>query len=419
MNKASGVAAFAALMAVVDAANLHLPRATLAVDYALDGISPIPTVAAGFIDVLAKRAGTSATSPTTVLVAPDNTCGYISGRAGAAYTCGVGASCIFFTSSVAGPGHIACCNTAICVAKFQCIDYNEYFSQSKCDNGCAQDAYTLKCTNTAQPYCNTLSFPGGVVDVYCNNLNITGIQAASTTWSGESSRTFAPLVLSGDASSSTRPIQVVPTSSRSSAGSGNSPANTSPVNTSPVPVPPQTESGGSKTPVGAIVGGVVGGVGGLALIGIAAFFFLRRRKPTPAPQPTEQIPPTHQSPPPMQQYQQPPQQPYYDPKYAPVVNQQPYPPPNQQYAQNGAYYTPTNPSMSPDQHHAMSPTGSTIDPRMSTTSPIQPGTYAPPAPAPVPAPGPGGFQPQPGVIYEASSGQAGDHHHGQMHELAS
>jgi hypothetical protein len=38
------------------------------------------------------------------------------------------------------------------------------------------------------------------------------------------------------------------------------------------------DDSGSETPVGAIAGGVVGGVAGLALIGGLVFFFLRRRR---------------------------------------------------------------------------------------------------------------------------------------------
>lgn len=39
----------------------------------------------------------------------------------------------------------------------------------------------------------------------------------------------------------------------------------------------------SSTPVGAIAGGVVGGVAGIALIGAAAWFFLRRRRQSQGP----------------------------------------------------------------------------------------------------------------------------------------
>jgi hypothetical protein len=73
---------------------------------------------------------------------------------------------------------------------------------------------------------------------------------------------------------------------------------------------PATASGSTgSSNTGAIVGGVVGGVLGLALIGVGAFFFLRRRKTTVAPDPVEagegykakydgqgELPPAYQTP---------------------------------------------------------------------------------------------------------------------------
>ncbi|UKZ64549.1 uncharacterized protein TrAtP1_005764 [Trichoderma atroviride] len=214
---------------------------------------------------------------------PDATCGFISGLAGAGYTCGVGATCVFFTASQSSqaPGHVACCNSNECNARNVCIDYNEYFSQSKCDNGCAVDTFTLKCTSTDAPYCNTISFPGDIMDVFCNNVNITGIQAALTTYRGESSRTFRPLTLTDNEATTTTddPTSTGLTSSSSPSASGTGGGGSSGDNngSSGDNDNGSKNSGGSKSNTGAIVGGVVGGVGGLALIGLAVFFFLRRR----------------------------------------------------------------------------------------------------------------------------------------------
>lgn len=46
---------------------------------------------------------------------------------------------------------------------------------------------------------------------------------------------------------------------------------------------PNPDDGGSSTPVGAIAGGVVGGVAGIALIGAAVWFFLRKRRQSNGP----------------------------------------------------------------------------------------------------------------------------------------
>ncbi|RFU75689.1 hypothetical protein TARUN_6582 [Trichoderma arundinaceum] len=421
MNKAPSVyAALAALLAAVDARNLHQPRATAVSDYDFGGFSPKPTDAPNFPfhQALQHRA-VSSSSPTVVYVAPDATCGFISGLAGAGYTCGVGATCVFFTSSTA-PGHVACCNSVDCNARNVCIDYKGYFSESRCDNGCAVDTFTLKCTNTALPYCNTISFPGDIMDVFCNNVDITEVQAALTTYRGQSSRRFTPLTLTGDSPASTSADDTTsttpsssPTSSATGGGGGGGGNNGNNGNGGDSDGSSDGDNdngnkngGGSKSNTGAIVGGVVGGVGGLALIGLAAFFFLRRKKSATGHEPVSQNPPIYQSPP-MQQNPQG----FYDPKFAAATGQQPYPPPNQQYVQPQGFYAP-QPSVSPD-GQTMSPAGSHVDPRYSvapsSTSPAPSGGYV--------APVAGGFQPQENVIHEAPA-QPSENHRGEMHELA-
>lgn len=239
-------------------------------------------------------------------------------------------------------------------------------------------------TNSALPYCNTISFPGDIMDVFCNNAQITEVQAALTTYRGESSRRFSPLTLTSNSPQST----VANEFTSSTESSSSSTSETAPATTTPAP----SSGGGGSSNTGAIVGGVVGGVGGLALIGLAAFFFLRRKKThTAVPQEqTPQVPPVYPTPPGMQQTPQGP----YDPKFAAATAQYP------QY-QQGYYPTPEG--------HTISP----VDPRYSTitssTSPVPSGGYA--------APGPGPYQPQENVIHEAPA-QGSENHRGEMHELA-
>ena len=135
--------AIAALFATANARNLDLPKPTGAFVLLLDGISPRPTSAPLGLHELLRRAGTTTTDE-TVLVAPDNTCGYISGRPGAGYTCFGDATCVFFTSATSRAGAVACCNSAECNLRLTCIDYVNYWTSSKCDGGCEVDAYTLK-----------------------------------------------------------------------------------------------------------------------------------------------------------------------------------------------------------------------------------------------------------------------------------
>lgn len=169
------------------------------------------------------------------------------------------------------------------------------------------------------------------------------------------------------------------------------------------------DDGGSKTPIGAIVGGVVGGIAAIGLLGLAVFFFLRRKK---QPEPEPQQPPLQQQQPPAPMQQNPQ---YFDPRYSVATSQQPYPSPTQQYPQQSpvGFYPVNNQQMSPNQQYP--PTVSHMsDPRMSqalnnSTSPSLSGGYTPPPAAP--------FHPQQGVIHEAPVPQSGDHNRGQMHEL--
>lgn len=288
---------------------------------------------------------------------------------------------------------------------------NGLFHLSHCSSFVDFTNNIVNSTSTVAPYCNTISFPGNIMDVFCNNVNITGIQAALTTYRGESSRTFLPLTLTGNAPASTTSdasTSAGTTSSPSPSASGTGGSGGSGDNGSSGDNDNGSKNGGgSKSNTGAIVGGVVGGVGGLALIGLAVFFFLRRKNSAAA----GHEPVSQNAPPPVvypAQGMQQNQQTYYDPKYAAATGQQPYPP-NQQYGQQGFY--PPQPSVSPDQ--TMSPNGSHIDPRYSlapsSTSPAPSGGYA--------APVAGGFQPQENIIHEVPAGSS-DNHRGEMHELA-
>ncbi|KAL9561261.1 hypothetical protein ACKAV7_014616 [Fusarium commune] len=212
-----------------------------------------------------------------LLIAPDKTCGYISGRPGAVYSCGANATCGLL-SLRDGNGAVACCNTVDCNLKAGCVDFNGYFSSSACVDGCEVDAYTLKCTNTAAPYCNTISFSGGIQDFWCNNVNISTAQAASTTYKGQpDDRNFSTVALA----------DLITEISFASTGSINNAASingdfmsdrTADATTSGTSTPQMPDGGDSNTPVGAIVGGVAGGVVAIGLAGLAAFFILRQKK---------------------------------------------------------------------------------------------------------------------------------------------
>ncbi|UNI20196.1 hypothetical protein JDV02_006309 [Purpureocillium takamizusanense] len=423
----------------------RIPQATRSVVLPADGMSPRPTVPPSMHELLRRQDSTS--YKLTMAVAPDNTCGYISGNASWAYTCGPSATCGLVFSQPTHSGVVMCYNDGGSNFRFGCMDYNDIVSSSKCGDSCAQDTLVLKCTNAASKFCNTIAFPGGITDYWCAAISDSLANQAFTTFAGQTiSRSYFTITQTGSSTSLLNTKQTGkstigdPTPSGALSKTSSAAATTSTDGSGNSDSSDKDNSGGGgggggkKTPVAAIVGGVVGGVAAIGIAGIIAFFCLRRGKKqadagkTASP-PMEQSPVQHPSVPPPSMMQQQQQQPgphtsYYNPNYAPSV--QSYLPPNQQYPQTmppplGGYYpAAADPSLAPTSPTASHMTHMT-DPRTNSTSPGVPQWGGYPAPGPGPQqqqqpPPPHGFQPQQPVIYEASA-QTSDNHRGQMHEL--
>ncbi|RYP09721.1 hypothetical protein DL764_001147 [Monosporascus ibericus] len=387
----------------------------------------------------------------TVLVGPDNTCGYISGRAGAVYSCNVQtAQCAFVTNS--GFGAVACCNEYDCGLRVTCLDYEQIYSSSSCDYGCLQDTFTAKCTSTLYPYCGTISFFDGIMDYYCDSLSGSVIQQAETTYSGQTDgRTFTPIEVtttdpvtgpslpsSGDSGGFTptgntdgpNPTDPNPTDPNPT---DPSPIDPSPIDPSPTDPAPGATSG--STNIGAIVGGVVGGVVGIALIALLAFFLIRRNNKKK----TQQHPPQQPGYPPMQQQQQPGLEHMGPPPGHGSVYNPSYPPPQQQFPPQQGTYPPgyyqdqnkpagfVNMATVPDRNQSTSP-GSQVGDNVSNMQPASPTSTVhsayPPSHHGAPPQQQQHHYPSgvPPTVHEAHSnvvGQPGSHdnHRGQFHEL--
>ncbi|OLN92211.1 hypothetical protein CCHL11_01597 [Colletotrichum chlorophyti] len=404
------VAGLALLSSLADAKLYAIPEATTTFNFPLDQLDPQPTEAPTYADLKRRQ---SPAAITTVLVAPDNTCGYVSGRAGAAYTCATAASCIFFTASSTNPGRVACCNTQDCGVYRTCYD-SVQISSSLCDNGCLVDQYTLKCTNTLRPYCNTISFSDSILGYWCNSLSLSTPQAAETTYEGETGRTWTPLPLTDDATSS---VRIRPSGTPLISGSVVGPLPQPPVTS---PSQPDNDEG-SSTPVGAIVGGVIGGIAVIALVAFGVWFLLRKKKAAPSGQPLTTHQPMAMNPGPQgspSQYAATTHtQSLYDPKvggYPPSFGGTP--PPQGGYQQPGpggyppapAGYFANSTMVPPDRADTTSPgavSAVTHDHRLSM-QPTSPNAA-------------GGFQQhgqQQPMIHEAPA--TNDGHKGHMHELA-
>ncbi|KAL2169856.1 hypothetical protein VTG60DRAFT_5534 [Thermothelomyces hinnuleus] len=192
--------------------------------------------------------------------ATDNTCGFVSGVFTASLWCSTTASCVYNSIN----SHIGCCDEeelSDCLIPTVCYDYTDSKRYST-NNG-----LTRWCGNSSYPHCTTYIYQDRVFTGYTllgcavaagtGKVWYTALDTSSTSSSStsESSTTFFY-------TSSTSP------SSDSSTSTSSSTSTTTP------PVPPDPDP---DTPVGAIVGGVVGGLGAIALIILVVWALLRQR----------------------------------------------------------------------------------------------------------------------------------------------
>ncbi|KAI1655770.1 hypothetical protein F4813DRAFT_153413 [Daldinia decipiens] len=372
----------------------------------------------------------------TVLIGPDNTCGYFDGRPGAVYSCnGPDVTCALVTTSTYGA--VACCDGDGCGLRVACIDYMDFVYSSACVGGCIQDTYTVKCTRSTAPYCGTVTFSSGIVDYYCDAQSDSTPQQLYTTWHGETDgRTFTPVVITLDDSAATSPF---PSETQTGSGDDNdNDSRSSSAGSAGATSPVDSEDGGSSnsnsnassskssTNVGAIAGGVVGGVAALALIGLGIFFLIRhnnkkKRNITAQPPAAQMQQGAGPGMPPTQPvagaagYQQP-YNPHYSQQYAP-------PPPG--HPQQPYYADQNKPAQFPDRNDSTSPVNSQFTDNRQSLQPTSPTStvnsgWQPNQPYPGQQPSP--VPNVPPTVHEAGGNVVGernynDNHHGQLHEL--
>lgn len=151
------------------ALTLGIPKATTSYGLHPQGLTPRPTRAPEY-NIIGRDEMVE-----TLIWAPDNTCGYLSGiesteskcpgtaiheltkaLLGSSYTCG-GGRCAYLLSSSKSWGNIECCSTGPCTGtrsmwlcvncdfpNLACIDSVNYYTYGNCDPACQIDSYTLK-----------------------------------------------------------------------------------------------------------------------------------------------------------------------------------------------------------------------------------------------------------------------------------
>ncbi|KAI0202733.1 hypothetical protein F4808DRAFT_458451 [Astrocystis sublimbata] len=242
----------------------------------------------------------------TYVIAPDNTCGYIDEQS---LTCRDDFTCavkLQEDSSVAG------CITYYTDFEFvtDCYNYNQY--ESYCGSSCISNSRITKCSDVSTPYCLTISFFDGAQNLQCVT-DTDAFEVLSTTYDGQtdaltwdtytapatSSSIFASTSTEEETTTETptittvTPIETTETSEHPPSTtevedlppSFPTSTQTTTSNTLPTdgsgngrggdnsgPIPPKK----SSTPVAPIAGGVVGGVGALAFLGLGSFFLIKR-----------------------------------------------------------------------------------------------------------------------------------------------
>ncbi|KAG5969875.1 hypothetical protein E4U58_000968 [Claviceps cyperi] len=244
-------------------------------------------------------------TPLTMMVAPDNTCGWMSARVDVPFSCDSDKTCGLVLAQTTSSGAIMCFNEATQTYNLllTCIDYRAYYSSNACDSSCIRNTFIDKCTRRSFPYCVAYAFPGNITAYRCHSSAFRGpAQTVLTSWrhGGETGhKNYSKLVkfvlpFSGymdftSISDSVITASLTTTSATTSAATGAATG------------ADFGSSGGndsakdsSKTPVGAIVGGVVGGVAAIGASLLIIFFCLRRRKSRTAG--TTETPPSSNQP---------------------------------------------------------------------------------------------------------------------------
>ncbi|KAF5973513.1 hypothetical protein FBULB1_8259 [Fusarium bulbicola] len=260
---------------------------------------------------LQARQAASSSEPLVVTIAPDATCGYLSGQAGAAVTCGNGSPCSW--AGVSRSGLVGCGSDIFIL----CVESSIAVNPSSCDDVCQSNTFYLKCTDSDTPYCRTYAFPSGIADYRCASTPVGKPQSVDFTYDGQKNANFKTTTLSNGIASESLRATAINSDSGSASQASQTETQAETTTTSEAPEPTKKSK---STPVGAIVGGVVGGVALIGLIGLGAVCLLRRRKskPEPAPAPAQPVMAQQQAPPPAPMNQNPyPQQQHYQPAAQP------------------------------------------------------------------------------------------------------
>ncbi|AEO59434.1 hypothetical protein MYCTH_2307766 [Thermothelomyces thermophilus ATCC 42464] len=241
--------------------------------------TPAPQLREGGIDVSPLAVTALPILPRDLQKRDTQTCGYVDGNPHSDYICAhPDAQCLYDTRVSA----VGCCLTTSCEVYAACLPY----ASSKATKTYDRER-TLYCSNSNLPSCAVFSYGDRTGSIA--GYTIHTCDSVSTTYT-----IFFRATTSSSSSSTTSSSETSQSSAESTAESAESTAESTTSDSSPTATdggdsPAETSDGadsdsGSSTPVGPIVGGVIGGVAALALIGLGAFLLIRRKDSNgPAP----------------------------------------------------------------------------------------------------------------------------------------
>ncbi|CAJ0540525.1 Ff.00g075940.m01.CDS01 [Fusarium sp. VM40] len=241
---------------------------------------------------LYERADGSTTETLSITVAPDNICGFYTPNTEHSFTCTPGTKCMWENVKY---------NVAFCGErdfKTGCMNSVDALNIDKCDEDCRRNTNIEKCTANTRTECYIINFPNNIEKHACHTKSgYTSMMFPSGIDTYEKSSLQVAIFPAAATSVIVEASSIGEPSSKDTAQSETARPTTT------VTGVPQGEAGedsntgdGKKSNVGAIAGGVVGGVALIVGAGLAIFFILRRdRKKKQAPQ-AQMVDQTHTQP---------------------------------------------------------------------------------------------------------------------------